>query len=336
MKTISILLLLGATSLFCVDLYAATLTGSGATFPYPLYEKWFASFAKKAPDVTIDYRAVGSGSGIEALAKGEVDFAGSDIPLTNAQLAALPGKVRMIPTVMGGVVPVYHIEGVVEDVRFTPEALAGIYLGKITRWDDPALKAANRGIALPPRKIAVVHRSDRSGTTYVWTTWLSKVNGEWKTDVGAGDAVAWPVGTAGAGNEGVTQLVAQTPDSIGYVEFIYALQNRLSYGLVRNRAGRFVQADLTSVPAAAADFADVIRDDFRRPIVDAPGANSYPIASFTFLLVPQEFKTPEKKKAMSDFLNWMLTSGQKQCAALGYAALPDVIAEKARQLSQVN
>jgi phosphate transport system substrate-binding protein len=313
---------------------ADSLAGAGATFPYPLYQKWFAAFEKRFPETSIQYRGSGSGSGIEALSKGEVDFAGSDIPLTDDQLAAFPGRVRMIPTVMGGVVPVYHLEGIVEDVRFTPEALAGVYLGKITRWDDPVLRAANRGIPLPARKISVIHRADRSGTTFAWTTYLSKVSSDWKQNVGAGDDVKWPVGESSMGNEGVARAVAATRDSIGYVEFIYALQNRLSYGMVRNRAGRFVQADLTTVPAAAADYAASIRDDFRLSITDAPGRDSYPIASFTYLLVPTEFADQSKRQRMTEFLGWMLTSGQKQCAALGYAALPPEIADKARRIAE--
>jgi phosphate transport system substrate-binding protein len=311
---------------------ADTLTGAGATFPYPLYAKWFAAFEKRFPGAAIEYRAVGSGSGIEALAKGDVDFAGSDIPFTDEQLAALHGKVRMIPTVMGAVVPIYHLTGVLEDIHFTAEALAGIYLGRITRWNDPVLKAANRGVALPARNIVVVHRSDRSGTTFIWTNYLSKTSSDWKATVGSGDTVRWPIGSSSEGNEGVAGAVSNTPDSIGYVEFIYALQNRLSYGSVRNSAGRFVQADLTSVPAAAADFIASIRDDFRVSIINAPGRNSYPIAAFTYLLVPQEFRDPVKEKLMNNFLAWMLTSGQNQCAALGYAALPREIAEKAQRL----
>lgn len=310
------------------------ITGAGATFPAPLYQKWFLSFAKKFPGASVEYRTIGSGSGMEALARGEIDFAGSDVPLSDAQIAALPGRVRMIPTVMGGVVPIYHLDGIVEDIRFTPAVLAGIYLGKITQWNDPALRAANRGIALPARNIVVVHRSDRSGTTYIWTDYLSKVSDEWKTRAGTGDMVAWPLGISGSANDGVAETVARTPDSIGYVGFIYALQHRLSYGWVRNNAGRFVQADLTTVPAAAGDFADSIRDDFRISITNAPGRDSYPIASFTYLLVPEEFRNPSKQKIMTDFVLWMLTSGQKQCAALGYAALPPVISEKVRRIEQ--
>ena len=308
---------------------ADALTGAGATFPFPLYEKWFVSFEKKFPGVSIEYRAIGSGAGIEALAKGEVDFAGSDIPLSDAELAALPGKVRMIPAVMGAVVPIYHLDGILDDIRFTPEALAGIYLGRITRWNDPALRSANRGVSLPARNINVVHRGDRSGTTLVWTSFLSKVSPDWKAKAGSGDSVSWPVGASATGNQGVAQMVTGAPDSIGYVEFFYALRDRLSYGLVRNSSGRFVQADLTTIPAAAADFAASIRGDFRVSLVDAPGPSSYPIATFTYLLVPREFQDPQKGKWMNDFVNWMLTHGQKQCAALGYAALPPEIVEKA-------
>ena len=311
---------------------AEPLRGAGATFPYPLYQKWFAAFEKKFPEVSIEYQPLGSGSGIEELFKDEIDFAGSDIPVSDEELGKLPRKIKLIPTAVGGVVPIYHLDGILEDIRFTPEVLASIYLGKIDRWNDPAIRAVNHGISLPARKIAVVHRSDRSGTTFIWTDYLSKVSNEWKTTAGFGDKVRWPVGISADGNEGVTELVRRTPDSIGYVEFIYALQHRLSYGWVRNSAARFVQADLTTVPAAAADFASSIHDDFRISITNAPGPDSYPIAAFTYLLVPDEFRDPAKRKAMTDFLVWMLNSGQKQCAALGYAALPPQISERAQRM----
>ncbi len=312
---------------------ADTLEGAGATFPAPLYQKWIAAFLQGsqglAPGWSIRYRAVGSGEGIELLKNGEADFAGTDVPLSDEELSALPRRVVHIPTVVGGVVPIYHIEGLVRDLRFTPQVLAGIYLGKIKRWDDPQIKAANRGVALPARAIAVVHRSDRSGTTFVWTDYLSKTSPEWRSTEGSGTSIAWPAGRGAEGNEGVADAVRSTPDSIGYVEYIYALQAHLSYGPVRNSSGRYVEADLNSLPAAAmaANFATPA--DLRVSITNAAPPRAYPIAAFTYLLVPEKSASPEKAKAMSKFLRWALTSGQKQSAALGYAALPDEIAKRA-------
>ncbi len=308
---------------------ADTLTGAGATFPYPLYQKWIATFAERFHFAAITYNPLGSGAGIEALRKGEVDFAASDAPLSDQQLAAFPWRVRHIPTVVGGVVPIYHLEGPVRDLRFTPEILAGIYLGKIKRWNDPLLKSANRGAGLPARDIVVVHRGDGSGTTYVWTDYLSKLSAEWQSSIGASADVHWPVGVAATGNEGVAESVAKTPDSIGYVEFIYALQSHLSYGAVRNASGRFVQADLISLLAAAATFKPSRAGDLRGSITNATGAQAYPIAAFTYFVVPEEFSDATKAKNMIAFLRWALTSGQKQSASLGYAALPAAVAQQA-------
>jgi phosphate transport system substrate-binding protein len=320
-----ILLLLTAVLVRATD----TLTGAGATFPYPLYQKWIAAFTEKFPSAVISYNASGSGAGIDALRKGEVDFAASDAPLSDAQLAAFPRKVRHIPTTVGGVVPIYHLEGRIRDLRFTPEILAGIYLGRITRWDDPLIKLANRGAGLPARRIVVVHRVDGSGTTYVWTDYLAKISAEWRSSIGVSTGVPWPVGMGASGNEGVANLVAKTADSIGYVEFIYALQSHLSYGAVRNASGRFVPADLSSLPAAASAFQPPRPDDLRGSITNAPGAQSYPIAAFTYFIVPENFADAEKTKNMSAFLHWILTSGQKQSPSLGYAALPDAVAGQA-------
>ena len=308
---------------------ADTLTGAGATFPALLYEKWIAAFQQKFPGTAVTYRAIGSGAGAEALRKAEVDFAASDAPLPDKELAAFPAKIRHIPTTVGGVVPVYHLEGQVRDLRFTPEILAGIYLGKIKRWDDPLLRTANRNATLPPRAIVVIHRSDASGTTYIWTDYLSKVSPEWKAAVGAGTEVRWPAGIAAQYNEGMADSVAKTPDSLGYVEFIYALQAHLSYGEVRNEAGRFVQADLASLATAAATFQPPSPGDFRTSVTNAHGANAYPIASFTYFLVPEKFSDPPKAKIMRQFLEWTLTSGQKQSASLGFVPLPDAVAKQA-------
>jgi phosphate transport system substrate-binding protein len=324
-----ILLVLSALSLHA----ATTLAGAGATFPYPLYQKWIAGFSQKFPDAAITYKAVGSGLGIEALRTGEVDFAASDAPLSDRQLTELGKSVRHIPTVVGGVVPIYHLEGPARDLRFTAEILAGIYLGKIKRWDDARLRAVNRGVPLPPDEIVPVHRSDGSGTTYIWTDYLSKVSAEWRSSFGAAAEIRWPGGIEAAGNEGVAELVRKTPGSIGYVEFIYALGAHLSYGAVRNAAGRFVQADLNSLPAAAAEFKAPQPSDLRASITNASGVRAYPIASFTYFLVPEHFADAGKARLMAEFLRWSLTSGQKQSAALGYAALPDEVAKQALQIA---
>jgi phosphate transport system substrate-binding protein len=308
---------------------ASTLVGAGATFPYPLYQKWISGFGEKHPDLTIDYRPIGSGAGIEALRRGEVDFAASDAPLSDQQIAAFPQNVRHIPTVVGGVVPIYHLDGAVRDLRFTPEMLAGIYLGRIKRWNDPRLKAAGSGLALPGQDIVVVHRSDSSGTTYVWTDYLSKVSAEWRSSVGAATDIAWPSGIGAVGSEGVAELVGKTPDSIGYVEFIYALRGHLSYGAVRNASGRFVYADLDSLAAAAKVFRPSRPVELRASITNAPDPRAYPIAAFTYFIVPETFADMAKAKLMTQFLQWTLTSGQKQSAALGYAALPEEVAKQA-------
>lgn len=317
-----------------ISLGADMLSGAGATFPYPLYQKWIAAFLERWPELMISYRPVGSSAGIELLKTNQVDFAASDAPLSDEELGALSRKILHIPAVVGGVVPIYHLEGSVRDLRFTPQILAGIYLGKITRWNDPQIEAANRGARFPARDIVVVHRSDGSGTTYIWTDYLAKVNGEWRTSVGSAANVRWPAGIGAAGSEGVAEVVRNTPDSIGYVEFIYALQAHLSYGSVRNASGQFVQADLNSLPAAAASLGASLsksggRNDFRESITNAPAAHAYPIAAFTYFLVPEKLASPEKARTMTQFLRWALTSGQKQSAALGYAALPDEIAKHA-------
>jgi phosphate transport system substrate-binding protein len=306
-----------------------SLTGAGATFPAPLYQKWISTFSEKFPSVKISYRSVGSSAGIDALRRGEIDFAASDAPVSDDELAQFPKKIRHVPAVIGAVVPIYHLEGQVRDLRFTPEILAGIYLGKIKRWDDPLLKSANRGVTLPSHDIAVVRRADGSGTTYIWTEYLAKVSTEWRSSIGAAREVHWPVGVAANGNEGMTELVAKTPDAIGYVEYIYAVESHLSYGAVRNAAGRFVQADLNSLTAAAATFKPAAARDFRSSITNAAGAQAYPIAAFTYFLIPEKFADTAKAQSMMDFLRWMLTFGQKESAGLGYAALPDALAKQA-------
>jgi phosphate transport system substrate-binding protein len=324
-RYLRILLLLQLTSLF---VGAETLNGAGATFPYPIYAKWFDAFHERHPDRQIAYAPVGSEQGIQQLMDRRIDFAGSDRPLSEKELAGLSFRVLHFPAVLGAVAPIYNITGVVEDLRFTPETLAGIFLGKIKRWNDPALKAANRHVSLPDREIVVVHRSDGSGTTFVLSEYLSKVSPEWKSKMGVGLSVNWPGGLAAQGNDGVASRVRATPGSIGYVEFIYALQNRLSYGAVRNSSGNFVAAGLDSMAAAARTTNKVPG----RPVslTDSPGREAYPIASYTFLLVPAEFPNPAKAEAMRQFLSWMLDWGQKQAAALGYAPLPEDVAARER------
>ena len=305
---------------------AVLVNGAGATFPYPIYSKWFDEFHKRNPDVQINYQSIGSGGGIRQVTDGTVDFGASDGPMTEEQLAATKVPILHLPTVLGAVVPTFNLAGV-ETLRFTPEILAGVFLGKITRWDDAAIVQANPGVKLPAQAIVPVHRSDGSGTTYVFTDYLTKVSPEWASTAGKGTAVNWPVGIGGKGNEGVTGLVKQTPNTIGYVELVYAVQNKLPVCAVRNRSGRFVEASLDSITAAAGSMPA----DFRVSITDAAAADAYPIASFTWLLVPTRIKDAEKGRAMKDFLAWMLVDGQKLAPALQYAPLPEAVIGLERQ-----
>ena len=309
---------------------AVLVNGAGATFPYPIYSKWFDEFHKRNPDVQINYQSIGSGGGIRQVTDGTVDFGASDGPMTEEQLAATKVPILHLPTVLGAVVPTFNLAGV-ETLRFTPEILAGIFLGKVTRWDDAAIVQANPGVKLPAQAIVPVHRSDGSGTTYVFTDYLTKVSPEWASTAGKGTAVNWPVGIGGKGNEGVTGLVKQTPNTIGYVELVYAVQNKLPVCAVRNRSGRFVEASLDSITAAAASAAGSMPSDFRVSITDAATADAYPIASFTWLLVPTRIKDAEKGRAMKDFLAWMLVDGQKLAPALQYAPLPEAVIGLERQ-----
>ena len=319
---------LALLALFCHagNARAQTVHGAGATFPAPVYAKWFDAYAKNHADVHVEYEAVGSEAGIRLLGEGKVDFAATDMPLTDEKTAALGRKVIHIATVLGGVVPIYNVAGLQRDLNFTPEILAGIYLGKITKWNDAAIRKANRGAALPDAGIVVIHRMEGSGTTYVWTDYLAKVSAEWKSTVGVGPAVKWPVGMEARGNDGVAGLVQGTPNSVGYVELIYAVENKLSFGAVRNVNGKYIQASLASVTAAAENLPAERQADFRPSITNAAGKNAYPVASFTWLLVPEEGLDTQKRAALLDLVRWVLTSGQKQCAALGYAALPESVA----------
>lgn len=333
------------TAVFALALVAATtaaqadallINGAGATFPYPIYSKWFDEYAKAHPDVHFNYQSIGSGGGIRQASEQTVDFGATDGPMTDDQINQANVKLLHFPTVLGAVVPTYNLASVKEEINFTGEALAGIFLGKITKWNDPALAQANPGVTLPDAPIAVVHRSDGSGTTYIFVDYLSKVSSSWKTTVGKATAVNWPVGLGAKGNEGVTGLIKQTPNSIGYVELVYALQNNLAVGKVQNKSGSFVKPSLESVTAAAAGVAANMPKDFRVSITNAEGATAYPIASFTWLLIPEKIADAQKGKAIVDFLGWMLKEGQAYTSGLKYAALPDaVIALEKNAIGQI-
>jgi len=307
--------------------WAQNLNGAGATFPYPMYSKWFNEYHNLHPNIQINYQSIGSGGGIRQVTEGTVDFGATDGPMNNEQIAAFKQKrgtmVLHFPTVLGADVPAYSIPGVTAELNFTPEALAGIFLGTIRKWNDPAIAKPNPNVKLPDADIIVVHRSDGSGTTYVWTDYLSKISPEWNSRVGKGTSVSWPVGLGGKGNEGVAGMVRQMSGAIGYVELIYAVQNHMPFGRVRNGAGNFVKADLASVTAAAAGAK--IPDDFRVSITNAPGKDAYPVASFTWLLVPQNIKDTGKRDIIKGFLSWMLADGQKLTGALAYAPLPQEV-----------
>jgi phosphate transport system substrate-binding protein len=312
--------------------FGQELVGAGATFPEPLYSKWFAGFAERRQDYHIRYEGVGSEEGIRRLREGSADFAASDMPLNDSEIAKLPRPVVQLPSAIGAVVPIYNVEGLSEDLRLSPEALAGIFLGRIRRWNDPAIKTTNRGARLPNQEIHVIHRSDGSGTTYVWTDYLSKVSPQWKSTVGVGATVKWPVGVEATGNEGTAQQVRGTPYSIGYVEFIYALYQKLSYGAIRNSGGRFVSADVESITAAASDPPSV-PPNFQVSITNAPGRKSYPVAAFTYLLIPLTMGNAAKDSFLRDFVQWALTSGQRQSPGLGYGSLPpDLVAREQRAI----
>ena len=305
------------------------LNGAGATFPNPIYQKWFSEYHNAHQDVQINYQSIGSGGGIQQLTSGTVDFGASDGPMTDEQLSKVSGKVFHIPTVLGAVVPMYNINGVSTDLKFTGDVLADIYLGNIKNWNDPRLAKANPGVKFPDQDIVVVHRSDGSGTSYIFTDYLSKVSSAWKDKVGKGTSVNWPAGLGGKGNEGVSGMVKQTEGSIGYVELIYAVSNKMSYGSVQNAAGSFIKASLESVTAAAGSVKDM-PDDFRVSITNAPGKDAYPISSFTWLLVPAEWADAGKEKAFVDFLTWMVDKGQTMTSALEYAPLPKNVAAKVK------
>jgi phosphate transport system substrate-binding protein len=301
------------------------INGAGATFPYPIYSKWFSEYNKLHSNIQINYQSVGSGAGIQQLSKQTVFFGATDGPMTAEQMQSAPGAVLHFPTVLGAVVPVYNIPDVKTELKFSGPLLADIFLGKIAKWNDPAIAKLNAGVTLPATDITVAHRADGSGTTYIWVDYLSKVSPEWKSKVGVATSVKWPTGVGGRGNEGVSSLVSQTPGAIGYVELIYALQNKISYGVVQNMGGEFVKASVPSVTAAAAAAAKQMPADFRVSITNAPGAGVYPISSFTWILLYENPKDKAQAKVMVDFMKWALTDGQKFAPDLGYAPLPQEV-----------
>jgi phosphate transport system substrate-binding protein len=330
--------ILALAALAGTSAWASDLNAAGATFPAPIYQKWFQVYKAEHSSVQVNYQPIGSGGGIRQLTSGTVDFGASDAPMTNEQMAAIKDfKVLHFPTVMGAVVPTYNIPGVNAELRFSGPTLAAIYLGDIKRWNDPRVEKENPGVKLPNAAILVAHRADGSGTTFVWSDYLSKVSPEWKRRVGANTSLSWPVGLGAKGNEGVAGLVKQTSNSIGYVELIYAVQNHMGYGLVQNADGVYVKADLKGVTAAAAGAAKNMPADFRVSITNAPGKDAYPISTFTWLLIPNTIHDATKRNDVKNFLKWMLTSGQSYCAGLTYAPLPhQVVVKEMKQIDEIH
>ena len=315
---------------------AQQLTGAGATFPAPIYQKWFGEFHTANAGVTINYQPLGSGAGIQQLTQGTVDFGASDMPMKDAQIAAMKVKPLHFPTVLGGVVPTYNLPGI-KDLNFSPESLAGIFLGKIRKWNDPLIRKDNPDAKLPATDVVVVHRAEGSGTTFCFTDYLAKVSPAWVKTVGAADAsIKWPTGLGGKGNDGVAGQVKQTAGAIGYVELIYAVQTQMDYGAVKNADGAYVKASVDSVTAAAAGSAGSMPDDFRVSITNAPGKGAYPISTFTWLLIPSAIPDSGKSKSLKDFLKWMLNDGQKDAAGMSYAPLPpEVVAKETKQIDLI-
>ena len=310
---------------------AQNINGAGATFPYPIYSKWFSEYAQQHPSVKINYQSIGSGGGIRQVSEGTVDFGATDGPMNDDQIKSAKVKTMHIPTVLGAVVPVYNIPGVNKNLNFSGDVIADIYLGKITTWNDPRIVKDNPGVNLPANAILPVYRSDGSGTTYIFTDYLSKVSSDWNSKVGKNTSVKWPTGIGQKGNEGVAGMVRQSPNSFGYVELIYAVQNKMPYGSVKNAAGKFVRASTDGATAAAAAYAKTMPADFRVSITNAPGEASYPISSFTWLLIPTHSADPAKGKALADFLGWMLDHGQSEAATLSYAPLPKPVQDMVRK-----
>jgi len=310
---------------------AQNINGAGATFPYPVYSKWFSEYAQQHPSVKINYQPIGSGGGIRQVSEGTVDFGATDGPMNDDQIKSAKVKTMHIPTVLGAVVPIYNIPGVNKELNFSGDVIADIYLGKITTWNDPRIVKENPGVNLPANAILPVYRSDGSGTTYIFTDYLSKVSSDWASKVGKNTSVKWPTGIGQKGSEGISGMVRQSPNSFGYVELIYAAQNKMSYGSVKNAAGKFVRASTDGVTAAAAASAKAMPADFRVSITNAPGEGSYPISSFTWLLIPTHSADPAKGKALADFLSWMLDHGQSEAATLSYAPLPKPVQDMVRK-----
>ncbi len=307
---------------------AQKITGAGATFPAPIYSKWFIEYSAAHPGVQVNYQPIGSGGGIKQICSGTVDFGASDMPMTDDLLKTCGVKLIHIPTVMGAVVPIFNVPGV-SNLRFSPDVLADIYLAKITTWNDPRIAKDNPGVHLPGDRIIIVHRSDGSGTTFIFTDYLSKVSKDWKSGPGSGTAINWPTGVGGKGNEGVAAQVRQFPGAIGYVELIYALQNHIDFGAIRNHAGNWVKGSIEGVTDAAATAK--IPADYRVSITDAPGAKAYPISSFTYLLILTQPRDMAKEKVIKDMLNWIITSGESEASSLSYAPLPQALAAKVLQ-----
>lgn len=305
------------------------LQGAGATFPNPLYQKWLSEYGKLNPNVQMDYQSIGSGGGIKQIQEQTVDFGASDAPMKDEDLKKAPGELLHVPTVLGAVVLTYNLSGVQKPLRFSPEVIADIFLGKIKRWDDDKLKADNPGVALPAADITSVHRSDGSGTSAVFTDYLSKVSPEWKEKIGAGTSPQWPGGIGGKGNEGVTGQVKQTPNTIGYVELAYAVKNNLPVALIKNSSGNFVEPSLDAVTAAAAESLATTPDDLRVSITNAAGGQAYPISSYTYILVYKDQKDATKGKVLVDFLWWGIHDGEKFAKDLQYAPLPAEIVKRA-------
>jgi phosphate transport system substrate-binding protein len=319
-------------ALFMLALSAAQaqkLTAAGATFPYPIYSKWFNEYSAAHPGVEVNYQSIGSGGGIKQVCSGTVDFGASDMPMTDDLLASCGVKLIHIPSVLGADVPVFNVPGV-DDLRFSPDVLADIFLAKITNWNDPRIAKDNPGAHLPDQKIVVVHRSDGSGTTFIWTDYLSKISKEWAGGPGKGTSVNWPTGVGGKGNEGVAGLVRQLPGAIGYVELIYAQQNHINYGAIRNSAGAWLKASIEGVSQAAATVKNMPAD-YRVSITNAPGPNAYPVSSFTYLLIPTQPKDMAKEKVIKDMLSWCIKSGESEVSTLSYAPLPSNVQEKVLQ-----
>jgi phosphate transport system substrate-binding protein len=335
-------LIAGAAAAMCAlamsvaGLAQATINGAGATFPNPIYSKWFSEYGKLHADTQINYQPIGSGGGIRQMLVGTVFFGATDGPMSDDQLKSAPMKILHFPTVVGADVPVYNLPEVTTPLKFTGPLLADIYLGKITKWNDPAIAKVNAGVKLPATDIAVVHRSDGSGTTYIWVDYLSKVSPEFKQKVGVSTSVKWPVGVGGKGNEGVAGLVRQTPGAIGYVELVYAMQSKIAFGAVQNAAGEFVTPSAQSVTAAASATAASMPKDFRVSITNAAGKGAYPISSFTWLLLPEDPKDKAQARKMVEFMKWALTVGQKFAQDLGYAPLPaNVVKQEMEALQQI-